>query len=231
MNHSFTLINADTDSIAIGKPDGSPFSDAERQNLLAELNSNFPSGISWADDGYFSKAVIFKAKNYILFDPTNSNIKKQIKSKGSALKSGNKEIALREFIQETVASILHDRNDFVEIYHRYIKEALDVKDIKRWASRKNLSAKTYSSERKNESRIIDAIAGKEYREGDRIWTYFTADGSLKLIEDYSNDCDTNVLLKKLYNTSKLFESVLDHKLLYVNYSLKRSQPLLAELLK
>ncbi|NJO65080.1 MAG: hypothetical protein HC836_45320 [Richelia sp. RM2_1_2] len=52
--------------------------------------------------GIFEKVIIFKAKNYILWDG------KKVKSKGSALRSGNREVALKEFINETVKILLED---------------------------------------------------------------------------------------------------------------------------
>lgn len=216
LKHNFDLVNADTDSITIcfGQ---TPLSEKEQFNLLKELNSLFPEKINFEFDGYFKKVIVFKAKNYILWDGTKT------KSKGSALKSGNKEIALREFIQETVQSILHERNDFTDIYHKYVKEALNIQDIKRWSSRKTLSHKTFDSERANESKIVDAIQGTEYKNGDRVWLFFKEDGTLELIERFDGNYDKVKLVKKLFETSKLFKSVLDHGLLYKNYSLKKNQ--------
>lgn len=221
--YNFILNNADTDSIMVSKPNGSAFSKEEQTNLLNELNSLFPEKINFAEDGEFKKVIIFKAKNYILYDG------KKTKSKGAATKAGNKETALKEFIQETVQTILNDRNNFTEVYNKYVKEALNVQDIKRWASRKTLTDKTFSSPRENEAKIIRAIQGKEYKEGDRVWTYFKEDGELGLAEDYNNDHDKKQLLRKLYDSSKLFASVLDHSLLYLNYSLKRNEKALREL--
>lgn len=101
MSYNLTLINADTDSITVCKADQSPLSEEESSNLLKELNSLFPEKIVWADDGKFEKVIVFKAKNYVLWDG------KKLKTKGSALRSGNRETALREFINETVACILN----------------------------------------------------------------------------------------------------------------------------
>jgi len=221
--YNFTLINCDTDSITISKPDNSPFSVQEQQKLLKELNSLFPEKISWADDGYFQKVIVFKAKNYILWDG------EKIKSKGSALKDGKKEQALKDFIQETVQAILNDKENFQEIYHKYIKEALDIKDIKRWSSRKTLTHKTYSSSRPNETKVIDAIKGTDYKNGDRIWTFFKEDGSLELVENFNGEYDKMVMVKKVFTTSKLFASVLDHKMIYLNYSLKKNLEALEKL--
>lgn len=223
MGYNFILCNADTDSIMVSKPDGSPFTDEERISLLAELNSLYPPKIKWADDGYFSKVIIFKAKNYVLYDG------KKIKYKGSAVKANAKEPALKEFIQDTIKCILNGQDNYVEIYHKYVKECINITDIKRWASRKTLTDKTYSSERANETKIIQAIKGTEYVNGNRIWVYFDTEGNLKLAEHFDGNYDKITMLKKLHTTTKLFDTVLDTKKLYINYSLKRSLKALEEL--
>lgn len=219
----FTIANLDTDSIMICKPDQSPFSEEERESFLAELNALFPPKITWTDDGYFERAIIFKTKNYVLWDGTKQKLK------GSAVKAPAKEKAIREFVQETIKAILDGNTNFTEIYHKYVLEALNVKDITRFASRKTLTATTFASERANETKIIDAIQGSEYQEGNRIWVYFTKEGTLKLAERFGGDHDPIVLLKKLYMTSKLFDAVLPTKDLYLNYALKKNQKLLDSL--
>lgn len=101
MNH--ILVNCDTDSIMVAKPDQSPFSEEERTKLLSELNSLFPAKINWTDDGYFSRSIIFRTKNYVLQTPEG-----KIKTKGSAVKAPAKEVAIKEFIQETIKCLLED---------------------------------------------------------------------------------------------------------------------------
>ncbi|NJO65078.1 MAG: hypothetical protein HC836_45310 [Richelia sp. RM2_1_2] len=115
------------------------------------------------------------------------------------------------------------------VYEKYIKEAMNIKDIKRWSSRKTLSNTTYSSERTNETKIIDAIKNSDYTVGDRVWLFFKEDGSLELVENYDGNYDKLVLIKKIFQTSKLFSSVLDTDMLYCNYSLKKNQGKLKEL--
>jgi len=66
--YNFILTNADTDSIMVNKPDGSEFTEQEQHDLLEELNGLFPELINFAPDGYFRKTIVFKAKNYVMFD-------------------------------------------------------------------------------------------------------------------------------------------------------------------
>jgi len=219
----FTLINADTDSIMFSKQDQSPFSDQEQQDLLNDLNSLFLSQIHFEHDGLFPRVLIIKAKNYALWDG------KKLKIKGSALKASTKEVALKDLLNEVLNALIHDLGDPKAIYDRYIQEALKVKDIKRWASRKTITSKVLEGERLNETKVKDAIAGSEYVEGDKIYTFFKEDGTLELVENYKGDYSVDRLLKKIYNTIETFETVLPVKEMFLNYSLKRNKPLLDEL--
>ena len=223
--YNFQLINIDTDSISVCKQDGAPFSQEEQDKLLRELNSIFPETIKWDDDGYYKCIVVLRAKNYIL--QTHDG---KVKYKGSAVKATGKPEAMKEMIKKIINSILENRNDFQDIYNSYIKEACRVTDIKRWSSRKTISATTLSSERTNESRIRDAIEGTEIVEGDKCHMFFMPDGSLKLAEQFDGNYDVDKLLLMIYNTAWTFDNVLDCELLFPNFKLKKMKPKLEELL-
>ena len=216
--HDFQLVNADTDSISFCRRDGTPFSKEEQTALLAELNSLYPEKINWEHDGIFKKVVVLKAKNYILQTEDG-----KVKTKGSAIKATLKEPALKEFINRTVQLILDDKDEFKALYDSYVKEILNITDISRWCSKKSITAAVLDPKRTNEQKVFDIIQGKELVEGDKIYIYFKEDGSLSLREDFANDHCRKTLLKKLYNTSEVFESVLMTEELYLNYSLKRNQ--------
>ena len=215
--HDFILVNADTDSISFSKKDGSKFSDAEQDYLLDELNSIFPKKIRFESEGVFSKVIVLAAKNYILYDG------KKTKIKGSALKDSKKEIAIREFTSKIIESLLHDRNDFNEIYNEYIKEIYNIKEIKRWSSKKTITEKVLTSERTNETKIFDAIAGTDYKSGDKCYMFFKTDCSLCLAENFTGDYNPSKLLEKLYKSTKVFAPVLNVADLFINYALKRNR--------
>lgn len=225
MNHNFTLVNADTDSITVCKPDGSPFSENERNNLLEELNSLFPKGIRWEDDGYYKKVVVLKAKNYILLDENN-----KLKIKGSALKASTKPPALKEFIKRVIDSIINHREDYIEIYNSYVKEISNITDIKRWASRKTISDKVLEGERTNETRIRDVLKDTEYVEGDKIYTFYKDSNTLELVERFNGVYDKERLYGSLNDTAWVFETILDCEHLFPNYKLKKNKKLLEALL-
>lgn len=216
----FTIVNCDTDSISYADPKNS-LQDAEvRNSLLSDLNSLYPSRIRFEDDGFYNTVIVFKAKNYAMWDG------KKLKTKGSALKDAKKEVALKSMQQEIIWAIIEDKTNeyLVEIYNKYIKKVRDgisKEEIKDWCSKKTLTEKVWSSERANESKIKDAIDGTEYKESDKIWTYFRPDGSLGLMEKYNFDYDKSKMLEKVFKSVNIFENVLPEDI-FINYKLKKN---------
>ena len=210
------LVNADTDSITFCKHDQSEFSEQERADLLQDLNSRFPEKITFEDDGYYKKLIVIKIKNYVLWDG------KKVKLKGSALKGSTKEPALQQFMKDIINSIIEEKYNYKEIYDRYAKEILNVKEIKRWCTRKTLSDKVFNAQRTNEQKVLDAIEGTEYAEGDRAYFFFKSDGSLELVEKFSGEYDAKKLLSKLYKTSEVFHTIIP-KETFPNYALKKNK--------
>lgn len=221
---NFKIVNADTDSISFTKPDETEFSPEEQKNLLQNLNSIFPKTIHFEDDGSYNCVIVFKAKNYVLYDG------KKIKTKGSAIKATTKEPALREFINKIIGSIIDNKEDYSYIYRDYVKEAYNILDIKRWVTRKTISEKTLNPQRTNEEKIFDIIKDTEYSEGDRIYCYFKSDGSLSLAENFDGDYDRDKMLEKLFKTAEIFDTVLPMDQ-FKNYKLKRNKKELLELLQ
>ena len=213
-NKGFTLVNLDTDAITVCKKDQSPFEKEEQNSLLIELNSLYPELIRFEPDGYFKCVVVIKAKNYIMQYDNG-----KVKIKGSALKASTKCPAEKELIQRIINAILKNEDNFEQIYQEYVQEALNVKDIKRWASRKTIGDKILDPQRTNEQKVFDIIQGTEYVEGDRIHTFFMPDGSLCLVEKFNGTYSKSKLLEQIYKTSQVFESVLPTEILFKNYSL------------
>jgi hypothetical protein len=247
--HDFIIGPTDTDSISFCKSDMSEFTPEEIKSLVKEINDISPEFMIWDDDGYYMSCLALRAKNYILFDGEEKKIK------GSAFKSSTKEPALKLFMQELVDSLLlRDGNDLLDIYHRYILEAMSPQDIKRWCQKKTVSESVLNcsgydslseddedSPRKNESDVWDAIKNEEgIQQGDKIYVYPVNLGprefqekimkknketglrecvgmrtktkdvyGLRLSKYYKNDIATDKLLKRVYDTMKIFETVVD----------------------
>jgi hypothetical protein len=214
--YNFDLVNCDTDSIMVCKPNGEKFSEKEQENLLKELNSLFPEMIRWEADGNFETVIISKAKNYVMWDG------KKLIIKGSSLKDPKREPALKEFINAIIQSIIDKKYNYVELYEAYVREILNVKDIKRWCSKKTVTSKVMESERLNEIKIKEAIAGSEYREGDKIYLYYTPGDNLKLVENFDGRYNKTRLLKKVHNTIKIFANIVDMDQ-FINYSLVKQK--------
>lgn len=222
--HDFILGPVDTDSISFCKQDGSLFSEEEQEQLLDEINELLPPLIKYAPDGYFNRVVICRAKNYILYDG------KKIKTKGSALRNINREPALKEFIARIIDCLVFDKIDNIDsFYKEYIKEIYNMKDISRWTSRKTVTESVLNPERTNEQKVLDAIGDTHVQQGDKVYVYFKEDNSLGTQENWNNDHNREKLVEKVYKTLALFKLVLDMSK-YNKYHLKRSKPLLEELL-
>jgi DNA polymerase I len=199
----FDLVNCDTDSISYCKPNREEFSEEERTSLLENLNALYPEKISFEDDGYYKTVVVLKAKNYVLWDG------KKLKTKGSALKATTKEPALKELINQTIQLILDSKeSEIINLYHKYVKEALNVSDMSRWASRKSITEAVLNPERTNEQKVADALEGEEFQAGDRRYFYFKSDGSLSLLENFDGDYDRYKLIEKIWKTLQIFSTVL-----------------------
>lgn len=223
--HNFVLCGLDTDSILFCKPDQAPFTIAEQEQLLLELNSLYPENIKFEDDGYFSNVLILKAKNYCLKTEDG-----KIKIKGSALKATTKERALKELINQMVDLLLNDRAfELKDLYKSYIKEACNIKDITRWSSKKTITEAVLNPQRTNEQKVADALKGTEFSAGDKRYFFFKNDDSLSLQENFDGDYNKDRMLEKVYNTFKIFENVVDMSQI-LKYHLKRHKKDLEELL-
>lgn len=186
--HDFIIGPTDTDSISFCKADQSPFSEEELVSLLNEINDISPEFIEFENDGYYKSCLVLKAKNYVLWDGKTKSIK------GSSMKTSSKEPALAKMMQEIIDVLIADEVEnstqrILKIYHDYVKEVLDLKDISRWskktsASESVLNCKGYEKYTKeqlkvkgiraNETNVWDAIKNEELvQQGDRYYLYPT----------------------------------------------------------
>jgi len=223
MKNNHKLVNCDTDSITICKPNCEPFSEEELQHILKEINNLYPEGLLWEDDGYYETFIVLKAKNYIMYDG------KKLSVKGSGLKSSKNEPSIKEFHMEIVNAMIKGETNYTEIYNKYVKEIRNLKDIKRWCSKKTLTQKVFESPRPNEAKIRDAIVNSEYVEGDKIYVFFKQDESLCLAENFDGDYNEDRLFNRLYSASKLFSNVITIEDYFVNYKLKKNKTKLLEI--
>lgn len=222
--NNYILGPVDTDSISICKPDMTPFTLEEQEKILEEMNKLYGGYIKWKHDGIYPTVIVLKAKNYVLYDG------KKIKIKGSALRASTKCPALKEFIKELIDYILQDKTNYQELYFKYVKEIMSIKDISRWSSRITITDKIFKNERTNETKKRQALEGSEYVEGDRCYMFYKSDDTMCLVENFNGDYHVDRLLENLYDTVQIFSPILDMSL-FPNFKLKKNKVLLQEIIK
>jgi len=220
--HNFIIPNCDTDSISICYADFRPISPEQRSEMINEINAILPPKIQMDDDGYFPCVLILKTKNYALYDG------KKIKIKGSALKASTKCPALKEAIKTFIDTMIYIEDTetmkakLQELYMQYVHEIMNIDNIQRWSMRKTFSAAMLTSTRMNETKVMDALKGSNYVEGDRFNVFYTPDDNLCLVENFTSEYNRVRLLKNLFDTIKVFETVLPVKELFTNYALVKN---------
>lgn len=230
-SHNYIIAPSDTDSISFCKHDMSPFSKEEIKTLLGEINEQSPDKVLWEDDGVYKTIIALKAKNYVLYSP---EAKKPLKIKGSALKGSTKSEALKEFTKKFIELMAYtnDRQEMnsklQELYNKYVEEAMNVTEIKRWSARKTLSSTMTESTRTNETKVVKALEGSDYREGDRMFVFYRPDDSLCLAEKFDGNYNRIRLLKNIWDTASIFDTVIPVKELFRNQSLKKNYKVLEE---
>jgi DNA polymerase elongation subunit (family B) len=230
MTHDFVVANCDTDAISFCKKDMSPLLPNEQFALIEELNSLMPEKIKFTHDGYFRCVIIVKAKNYIMQYENGT-----IKIKGSALKATLKPRAFQKYIRDIINLLLAGKSidEVIILYHQYVHDILNLKDITQYSSKKTVTEKVLNSERTNETKVADALGEDidQYQEGDKIRVYFDKEGALHLEENWdinNPDHDPFKLLEMLWKTTQTFSSILDIKR-FEKYHLKGKRKLLDNL--
>lgn len=222
MQHNFKICNADTDSIAFKKEDQKPFTLEEREALLSEINSLMPELIRWEDDSFYKKFIVVRTKNYILQDE-----KGKVTIKGSGLKASTKEKALQRFTAEIIDLLLRDRKDQIYcIYTKYAHEIMSLSSMDDWCSKKTVTKAVLNGTRTNETRVLDALQGTDYSEGDKRYFFYRTPEELCLRENFDGTYCRDTLLGKLYDTISVFDTIIDVELI-PNFSLKRNRGLLS----
>ena len=217
----FQIVNCDTDSISY--TDNRFIPKEERNELVIDINSNYPSHIRFEDDGYYNEVLVLKAKNYYL---VSEDGKKTIK--GSALKATTKSPKLKQFIKDIIALLLEkDIEGVVNSYTNICREIFNIPDIEQWATKKTITEKVLYPKRAQEQKVFDAIRGKEsISKGDKVYIYYDYNENVKLVEDWSHDHNTDRLLKSIYNTLKVFKDLIPGFKEIPNYVLKKNKELL-----
>ena len=173
--HEWILTNIDTDSLSFAKKDGSIFTQEDDTLIYDEVNKIMYS--EWESDGRFPRFVVVKAKNYAMLEE-NSN---DMKIKGSSFTDSKKEPALIEMLRRLLQSYIDDNKNQIDIYHEYIQEAMNIKDISRWATKKSITENLMLADSTVKKKTLDAISNIGYSIGDKVYLYNVIDGKKQSI--------------------------------------------------
>lgn len=237
------LVNCDTDSIMIAYKDGRQWSKELRESFLQDMNKQFDELIIWEDDGYYDRVIVVKSKNYVLLE----NGSDKIKYKGSSFKSSNKEPALSEMMKRISENLIKENGTGVsDIYKNYIDEVKDIEHISRWCSKKSITENLLLADSTAKLKLLEAIKDLDYSVGDKVFIFNDIDGKKQAIvkgepvilkstgepkmidnciyrleKDFNGSYDLKHYLKRVYDTAKILESVIDMSKI-TNYSLSKN---------
>jgi DNA polymerase elongation subunit (family B) len=217
----YRIVNADTDSISY-------VGGTNIKADLIEINDKMPDGIKWEDDGVYTEFLVVKSKNYAtrLHPDYTKDGQVKTKIKGSGLKATMKEKALQTYINDVIDMLIQGNNDAIlPHYHAMVERICAIEDMSQWCSKKTITKAVLEPKRTNESRVKDAVGERHVQEGDKVYVFFEEKDKLCLLENFSGTYHKPTLLRKLYDTIKVFSTVLDIKL-FTNYSLKGNQKIL-----
>ncbi|MGI8482921.1 MAG: 3'-5' exonuclease [Thermomicrobiales bacterium] len=192
-------IEVDTDGVYFTPPPDVISEEDEERFVLAIGAASLPAGIRLAHDGRYLRMLSLKLKTYALLDYDGS-----LTLRGSALRSRRMERCFLRFIQDAARDFLEGNLDEVrESYFRLADgiqtHAIPPEDISQWTM---LNRNTVDKQPRLAQVLNDNP--NRWRFGERIQLYERLDGSLAFIEDYAQDENTNVLLRKLNDTAGRF---------------------------
>jgi len=221
--NNYNLINCDSDGACFGK-NNEDVDIKEIKKLLKEFNNIIPEGIEVEFELLMPALVVSKSKNYAFVDTEG-----KVTIKGSGFKSSSKEIALKEMCEVMLKSMLGLVEESpVDIYHRYVAEAANIKDINRWTSKTTYTSSVVKEGRLQEKKKKRAAEGLNLSIGDKYYTYIKADEWLGNPDQYNGTYHVEKYVKKVHNAAKTLASVIDIKQ-FPNYGLKGNKEKLQQL--
>ena len=200
------VIEIDTDGVYF-KPPADVKTEADELAYVEKIGAMLPPGIRLAHDGSYAAMLSLKMKNYVLVEPNGHKI-----FKGSSLRSRADERFGRVFLTDAVNLLLDENPD--QLSHLY-KDLMDKIEaglipIELLAKRERVTDKLLSSEMRK--RAAEAIKGAGISQGEFVSLYQKRDKSLGLVQDYSEDEDTDYYAQKLYKfAGRLKEAIGEDK--------------------
>lgn len=196
-------IEVDTDGVYFSPPPS--VTDARGEEAFVEaISSELGAGINLAHDGRYAQMLSLKMKTYALLDYEG-----RLTLKGSALRSRRMEKCFQEFIRFTANALMqHNRDDARDAYFdlaaRIQHHQLKPGEIGQWA----MLRRTTAEKNARLSRLLRSTQG-QWTFGERVVLYEREDGELGLIQNYANDENTAMFLKRLKETATRFEDAFE----------------------
>jgi DNA polymerase elongation subunit (family B) len=199
-----TPIEVDTDGVYFSPPVEFRTGEDEETTYIENIGAQLGEGIRLAHDGRYAQMLSLKMKTYALIDYEGN-----LTLKGSALRSRRMEKCFQEFIRFAARGFMLEQRDAVrdayfELAERIQKKQLDPSEIGQWAMlRRNTAEKNARL-----SRLLRSTQG-QWKFGERVVIYERDDGELGLMQNYANDENTPILLRRLKETAQRFEDAFD----------------------
>ena len=141
-----------------------------------------------------------------------------------------------KLLKEMFNSILKEKNkeELLQIYHKYIKEAMNIQDINRWATKKTVTDAVLKPKTTASQKVQDALNKEPFSLGDKVWVYNAIDGMKqdvkkgepvfykktgepKMIENkilkqskyWSKDEDKYHYIERVYDTAKILSNIIN----------------------
>lgn len=179
-------VEVDTDGVYYVPPPDAAEEGPAREAFRARIAARLPPGIEVEFDGEYPAMFSYRMKNYALLESDG-----EITIKGAALKSRGLEPFLRDFIQEWLGLLLHDRpGDIPALVGRYMEDIRARRwPIQRLARQERLTESPQSYRTKMEESVksggrakarnaayeLALASGRNYRAGDVIAYYVTGE--------------------------------------------------------
>jgi hypothetical protein len=78
----------------------------------------------------------------------------------------------------------------LEVFHKYVREIHNLKDISGWSSKKTVTESVLNPERTNEQKVLDSLKGRSVQQGDKIYVYFAEERTTVKEPRYKTDRKT-----------------------------------------
>jgi len=196
-------IEVDTDGVYFSPPADIDSLDAE-ERFVGRVGAALPEGIRLAHDGHYARMLSLKLKTYALLDDEGT-----MTLKGSSLRSRRMERCFRSFINDAARGFLEDRKDEVRESYLSLARAIQGRelapdDVSQWTM---VNRSTFGSNQRLKL-LLDANPGR-WQFGERVHIYERQDGELALLDDYAQDENVRLLLRKLRDSASRFEPLFE----------------------